>query len=339
VKADAFGVPASDYENSKVDVEKLYTGSSVFDVDHSIVEEVYSAAGVVSMEDAMVGELEPNHCVTLRSKDNIKQAVLCRYDHVMKRLERLPQDLNPSGLKARSAEQQFALDLLCDPNVELVTLVGLAGSGKTLMAVAAGLHGVLEDKIYKKLLLLKPVVSMDNSNDIGFLPGSMEDKLAPWIQSYHDNIDFLMSEKKPDLPKASGAKRKYSKKTVEKWDDDDEKDAGRISLSQELVSRGFMEVGSLQHLRGRTLPAQYIIVDESQNLTPAALKTVISRAGEGSKIVLLGDIRQVDNPYLSADTNGLTYVIDRFKNEDLSGHLTLVKSERSRLAERAAELL
>ena len=338
VKADAFGVPASDYENSKVDVEKLYTGSDTMEVDHATVEALY-ANGKIRREETGIEEFPPNHCFVLQSSFNPKQAVLCRYDAVMKEFVRLPQDFSPCGLLPRSAEQQFALDLLTDPKVELVSLVGLAGSGKTLLAIAAGLSGVLETKLYKKMLLLKPIVSMGNSHQLGFLPGSMEEKLAPWMSSFYDNIEFLMGDKKQEFPKVQGSKRKASRveKAVEMWDD--EKVAGKMPIAQELISRNFIELGSLEHLRGRSLPGQYIIVDEAQNLTPAALKTVVSRAGEGTKIILLGDIQQIDSPYLDASSNGLVYVADRFKNETLSGHLLLRNSERSRLAERAAELL
>lgn len=333
VKADTLGIPAEAYEHDTVDVSDLYTGVSTLEVASEVVDHLYQHASIEPIT-AGVEEPFPNHCVTLVSRDNPKQAVLTRYNPVMKELTRLPQDLTTFGLTPRSAEQQYALSLLLDPDIPLVTLIGLAGSGKTLCALAAGLHCIMEDKRYKKLMLLKPVVAMGNSNQLGFLPGTMEEKLAPWMASYFDNLDFLMGEK--PLPASSKVKKG---KKVRDPEEDYEKGAARLSPAQELIAHGIMEVGSLEHLRGRSLPGQFIIADEIQNTSPEVIRSILTRAGEGTKIVLLGDISQIDAPYLSAESNGLSYVADRFQRDELSGHILLRKSERSKLAERAAELL
>ena len=338
IKADALGLQAEGYSNSKVEVETLYSGSSVHDVSANIIQQLYDT-DVVPLDATGLEEPFPNHNVILRSEANEKQAVLCRYNAVMKHFERLPQDLSVSGLVPRSSEQQFALSMLLDPEVELVTLIGLAGSGKTLCALAAGLHSVLETKQYKKLLLLKPIMAMGNSNQLGYLPGSASEKLAPWMASYVDNIDFLMdNEKYSDVAKtiSKGSKKRKAKEVVDEYD---EKAAGKLPAAQELVAQGFIEMGSLEHLRGRSLPNMYILIDECQNCSPSVIKTIVTRAGEGSKIVLMGDIAQLDSPYLDASSNGLVYVTSRFSSSDLSGHLTLRKSERSRLAALATELL
>lgn len=335
VKADALGLKTEEYNNTNVEVETMYTGSSTHELPHEHIEFVYAHDYIPLEKTGLPAEPFPNHCVIFRSIDNEKQAVLCKYNAPLKQFDRLPQDLVVSGLQPRSAEQQFALSLMLDPEIELVSLIGLAGSGKTLCALAAGLHQVLETKQYKKLLLLKPIVAMGNANQLGFLPGSESEKLSPWMASYVDNIDFLMNiEKHSDLSKAvlKGSKKRKS-------EDFDEKAAARLPASQELVAQGYIEMGSMEHLRGRSLPQQLIIIDEVQNCSPQVIKTVITRAGEGTKIVLLGDIAQIDTPYLHASSNGLVYVAARFCSSDLSGHLTLKKSERSRLAAQATELL
>ena len=332
IKADSLGLPAETYENQAVDLNDMYTGTRVLEVDSEILNTIYQDHQI-SLQALSIEEPMPNECLTLQSSQNPKQAVLCRYNAAMKELRQLPQDMTTFGLTPRSAEQQYALDLLLDPDVPLVTLIGKAGCGKTLCALAAGLHGVMESKQYKKLLLLKPVTSMGNSNQLGFLPGDLTEKLNPWLASYTDNIDLLMG-KKPLAPRSE--KGRKSKKAQEEWE---EKQAGVVSASQELAEQGYMERGSLEHLRGRSLPYQYIICDEVQNTTPQVIKTIITRAGEGTKVVLLGDISQIDSPYLSAENNGLVFVAERFKQDTLSGHMMLKKSERSKLAERASELL
>jgi PhoH-like ATPase len=247
----------------------------------------------------------------------------------MKEYKLISQDLKTSGILPRNTEQQFALDLLNDSNLNLITLGGSAGTGKTLLALSAGIKGVLDLQQYTKIVLLKPIVPMDNGHELGFLPGSMEEKLSPWMQSYSDNIEVIMAEYfKEDEPK------KKTKKQVE-----NEKSAGKINPVQELMALGLLEFGSLEHIRGRSLPQLFVIIDECQNLSTNSIRTIITRIGEGSKIILMGDTSQIDNPYLDSRSNGLTVTVEAFKGQQIAGHITLKKSERSKLAEIAANIL
>ncbi|MGL5797274.1 MAG: PhoH family protein, partial [Cetobacterium sp.] len=214
------------------------------------------------------------------------------------------------GARARNDEQEYAMELLMDENIKVVTLVGKAGTGKTLLAIAAGLEQVVEKGRYKKLFIARPIMPM--GKDLGYLPGSEEDKLKPWMQPIYDNIDYLATEK--------------GEKTGEK-----------VILG--LQTMGLLKIEALTYIRGRSIPNGFIIIDEAQNLTPLEVKTIITRAGENTKIVLTGDPDQIDSPYLDSDTNGLTYLADKLKNEGIVGHITLKKGERSALAELAAKLL
>jgi PhoH-like ATPase len=217
------------------------------------------------------------------------------------------------GITAKNKQQQFALDLLLNDDIRLVTLVGKAGTGKTLLALAAGLEKSIELRSFQRLVVSRPVFPM--GKDIGFLPGDIDEKLRPWMQPIRDNLDFLVGS-------SGGPGRVKGKKDL-----------------QSLFDLGMIEVEPLTYIRGRSMPNQYLIVDEAQNLTPHEIKTIITRAGEGTKVVLTGDPYQIDNPYIDSSSNGLTYVVDRFKEEPIAGHITLVKGERSDLAELAATLL
>ena len=208
------------------------------------------------------------------------------------------------GIKPRNREQHFALDLLLNDDIKLVTLVGKAGTGKTLLAIAAGLQKVTEEQVFSKLLVSRPIFPL--GRDIGYLPGTIEEKLNPWMQPIYDNLELLLGLNKSD--KKEG--RSYA----------------------ELVDLGFVEIEPLTYIRGRSLPQNYMIVDEAQNLTPHEVKTIASRVGEGTKLVLTGDATQIDNPYLDSSSNGLSYLVERLKGKDLVGHVTLAKSERSELA-------
>jgi PhoH-like ATPase len=215
------------------------------------------------------------------------------------------------GLKPHNKEQSFALDLLLDDSVRLVTLVGKAGTGKTLLALAAGLKRTVEDGVFSRMLVSRPVMPL--GRDLGFLPGDVEEKLNPWMQPIFDNLEFLFS---------SGSGKSKEPRGF-----------------AELLETGQIQVEPLTYIRGRSLPHQYLIVDEAQNLSPHEVKTIITRCGEGTKIVLTGDPFQIDNPYVDSASNGLTIVADRFKPEKVAGHILLTKGERSELAEIAANLL
>jgi PhoH-like ATPase len=226
---------------------------------------------------------------------------------------RLLKGSGPSvwGIRPRNKEQHFALDLLLDDNITLVTLVGQAGTGKTLLALAAGLQKATEEQAYQRLLVSRPVFPL--GKDLGFLPGDVNDKLRPWMQPVHDNLELLLGI-------SSGEKQK-----------------GRSS--EELFDMDMVHIEPLTYIRGRSIPRQFILVDEAQNLTPHEAKTIITRAGDDTKIVLTGDPYQIDNPYVDSTNNGLVHVVNRFKGQSIAGHITLTKGERSDLAERAANLL
>jgi PhoH-like ATPase len=215
------------------------------------------------------------------------------------------------GVRARNKEQAFALDLLMNDEIRLVTLVGKAGTGKTLLAIAAGLQKTAEEAIYQRILVSRPIMPL--GRDIGFLPGDIEEKINPWMQPIFDNLEFLMGLSK-------GEKR-----------------SGRSP--RELIDLGILQIEPLTYIRGRSIAGQYMIIDEAQNLTPHEVKTILTRTGEGTKIVLTGDPYQIDNPYIDSTNNGLVHVVNRFTSERIAGHVTLVKGERSQLAELASNLL
>jgi PhoH-like ATPase len=308
IKADAIGLKAEDYESDKVDISELYPGFSEEEVEPALVDR-FHGQGWVEADSP----LNPNQFVTLRDMTNPSHTAITRYDAVQKRLVPLHK-VGREGIwsiQPRNREQAFAFDALMNDAIKLVTLVGKAGTGKTLLAIAAGLHKAAEESVYNRLLVSRPVFPM--GRDLGFLPGDIEEKLAPWMQPIFDNVELLLSGHEMEKRHSKGYK--------------------------ELMAMGIMEIEPLTYIRGRSIPNQYMIVDEAQNLTPHEIKTIITRAGEGTKIVLTGDPYQIDNPYVDASSNGLTYVVERFKGQPIAAHVTMMKGERSELAELAANLL
>lgn len=315
IKADAMGLIAQDYESDKVSIDELYSGAAELEVPATEVDRFYGQGYLefANEETETQRSLYPNECVTLIDAGNPSHTALCRYHVAEKRLLPLykPSKEGIWGIQARNKEQHFVLDILLDHNIQLVTLVGKAGTGKTLLAIAAGLRLVADNNQYSRLLISRPVFPM--GRDLGFLPGDVEQKLAPWMQPIFDNVDLLLNS----VEDRGKRKRGY----------------------RELVDMGIMEIEPLTYIRGRSIPKQYMIVDEAQNLTPHEIKTIITRAGEGTKIVLTGDPYQIDNPYVDSSSNGLAYVVEKFKEQEAAGHITLTKGERSGLAELAANLL
>jgi len=329
IRGDIFKIKSEDYKNTKIESEELYTGHKDVIVSNELIEEVYKNKKL-SLEQ-INNDPYPNECFTLKEEGNGKHSALVRYNSVMKEYRLISQDLKTSGILPRNTEQQFALDMLNDPDIKLISLIGKPGTGKTLISLAAGLRGVLDLQQFAKIVLLKPIVPMDNSHELGFLPGSMLEKLEPWMASYADNIEVIMSEYfKDDEPK---------KKTKKQIQIENEKGAGKINPVQELMALGLLEFGSMEHARGRNLPNILMILDEAQNLSKHSVKTMITRLGEGSKIILMGDISQIDSPYLDSRSNGLSLVVEAFRDQNIAGHITLKKSERSELAEIASEIL
>ncbi len=308
IKADTIGLCAQDYESDKVSIDDLYSGTSELLVAHEQVDLFYEK-GELDLE----GDFIANQGVTLVDEENPSHSAIGRYDALQQKLRpllRVPKE-GVWGIHPRNREQQFAFDLLFNDEIRVVSLVGKAGTGKTLLAIAAGLHKTADEAVYSRLLVSRPVFPM--GRDLGFLPGDIEEKLAPWMQPIFDNVELLLSS----VDEGGKRKRGY----------------------RELIDLGLMEIEPLTYIRGRSIPRQYLIVDEAQNLTPHEIKTIITRAGEGTKIVLTGDPYQIDNPYIDSSSNGLSYAVERLKGQDISGHMTLTKGERSPLAELAANLL
>jgi PhoH-like ATPase len=322
IKARAMGAPAEDYFNDKVleDTDVLYTGMKDLPQDfwdkHSKNMESWQESG--RMYYRITGPL----CQSLL----INQFLYYEFDkpfHAIVRqqegktavLEVLKDYTQPKhnvwGITARNREQNFALNLLMDPDVDFITLLGQAGTGKTLLTLASALTQTLDKKIYSEIIMTRVTVPV--GEDIGFLPGTEEEKMAPWMGALEDNLDVL-------------------NKT-----DDDAGDWGRAA-TQDLI-RTRIKIKSLNFMRGRTFLHKFLIIDEAQNLTPKQMKTLITRAGPGTKVVCLGNIAQIDTPYLTEGSSGLTYVVDRFKGWEHNGHVTLMRGERSRLADYASEVL
>lgn len=312
VKADAIGLKAMDFEKQKVDLNTLYTGWRETLVENEKIDEFYSN-NILNMER---NDFFPNEFIFLKSAAVSKRTALTRYKKETNALMPLIySQISLDGVKPRNKEQAMAQELLLNNDVTLVTLVGRAGTGKTLLALAAGLKKVVDDKTYTRLLISRPVIPL--GRDIGYLPGTKEEKLENWMGPIFDNLEFILS----------GANvKKMQRRASEK------------SLNN-LVESGIIQLEALTYMRGRSIPNQFIIIDEAQNLTPHEIKTVISRAGEGTKVVLTGDPYQIDSPYLDANSNGLTYCVDKMKGQAEFGHMTLTKSERSALASLAADIL
>jgi len=307
IRGDALGLHTVDYEPEAISVEELYPGATELALGGADIDQFYEQ-GFLDVED----ELAPNEFVLLRDGQNTGHTALARYDGAQKQVVPIRKLRDGVwGIRPRNKEQHYALDLLLNDDIKLVTLVGKAGTGKTLLALAAGLQKTTEEQTFHKLLVSRPIFPL--GRDIGYLPGDIEEKLNPWMQPIYDNLELLLGLSKAD--KNNG--RSYA----------------------ELVELGFVEIEPLTYIRGRSLPNVYMIVDEAQNLTPHEIKTIITRAGDDTKIVLTGDPYQIDNPYIDSSNNGLTIVAERFKSEVIAGHVSLTKGERSELAELATRVL
>ena len=310
IKSDSLGIKTMDFEKQKVDFEKLFTGYrelAVTDADLKAFSE--SRKLQPSTEDPF----NANEFAILKAPGDGESA-LARYDADAQAL--VPtrySEMTVMGIQPRNIQQQMVFDLLLDDTVKMVTLIGQAGTGKTLLAVACGLHQVLNAKVHEKLLVSRPIMPL--GRDIGYLPGSKDEKLANWMQPIFDNLSLILSQS-----------RKSSEEGIEKQVAD-------------LQARNLLELEALTYIRGRSIPRQYMIVDEAQNLTPHEVKTIITRVGEGTKVVLTGDATQIDNPYLDSASNGLSYAVEQMRGVNLVGHVTLVTSERSELASVASERL
>jgi len=307
IKADTLGLQAEDYESDRVFLTDLYTG---------MIEMTVSAEKLARFR--IEGELDlnghgkyfPNEYCTLTEEANTKRTALTKVDPTGTKLIPI-MDCRDGvwGIKPRNREQHFAFDALLDDRVKLVTLMGKAGTGKTLLAMAAGLKRTVLDREFRRLVVARPTVSM--GKELGFLPGSLEEKLSPWMQPIHDALELLS-----DLNMGHDHRR-----------------------SGDLMRSGTIVVEALSYIRGRSIANQFMVIDEAQNLTPLEVKTIITRVGNGTKIIFTGDPYQIDNPYVDSSSNGFNYIISKFRSQPIAAHIELQKGERSELAELAANIL
>jgi len=317
VICDSLKIKSEDYSSDKVldDESNLYDGSAVIIVDEDIVDRFYSGEDIFTESLDVDQKLYPNQLITLISISNEKHAALARFIVPRKPLKLL-YSIDKKGLwgvRHRNKEQAFAFDLLLDPKIPFVSLVGKAGSGKTLLAIAAGISQVIHDPFqtagqenaYRKLVISRPVQPM--GKDIGFLPGTLEEKMHPWLMPIQDNLQFIMGS---------------DKLTIEDY-----------------TEKGVIEIEALTYIRGRSISNAFIIIDEAQNLSMHEIKTIMTRVGENTKIVLTGDVEQIDNIYVDETSTGLVHAVEKFKTSELSGHITLKKGERSAIATLAAKIL
>lgn len=308
LKAEAIGLAAQDYTTDKVNVDELYTGVAELEVPAEQIDAFYRDKKLVLAKDTYF----PNQFLILKAQGGGKQSAIGRVSNngqsVLKPLS--AQEPVAWGIKPLNKEQRFAMELLLDDSLDIVTLVGTAGTGKTLITLATGLQRTMDENAYRRMVVCRSIVPV--GKDLGFLPGTKEEKLDAWMGAIYDNLAFLADRKNPE----EGEEKAHY-----------------------LLDSGKIEIASITHMRGRSLPNQYMIVDDAQNLTPHEMKTILTRAGEGTKIIVTGDPYQIDTPYLDVESNGLTYIVDRLKGQPSYGHITFTKTERSRLADMASKLL
>ena len=308
MKARSLGIKVEDYITDKVtNVDIFERSQETYEgIDPELIDRIYAnPAGIDADELDLSAKLSANDCFILKSERN---SVLARFNPFSHKIKRVDKSTN-YGIQPRNAEQSFAFEVLNDPEIKLVALTGKAGTGKTLLALASALK---QADLYKQILLARPIVALANK-DLGFLPGDEKQKVAPYMQPLFDNLNVI----KGQIPVNGAEARRLDE----------------MQKSNQLV------IEALAFIRGRSLSETYFIVDEAQNLTPHEIKTIITRAGEGTKMVFIGDIQQIDSPYLDAQSNGLAYMVDKMKGQDLFAHINLVKGERSQLSELASNLL
>lgn len=313
IKADTMGIKAENFENDTINFDEFYTGWTHEELDEALLSKLQANSYITNPFEG----LYPNEFVRITSEGHKEDTQNLRYHSEHNKLYKLQHYTGQSvfGITARNYEQEMALDLLLDDDIQLVSLSGKAGTGKTLLAIAAGLTKVVDEERYKRLVISRPISPL--GKDLGYLPGSKAEKFNPWMQPIYDNMDILLSAHEDQ---AKG----------------DPKTKKQVSM-EDLMDYGFLELEPLTYIRGRSLPDQFLVIDEAQNLSPHEMKTIITRAGRGTKIVLTGDPYQIDIPYLDAISNGLSVAVEKLKAEPMVGHITLEKGERSPLADLAAK--
>lgn len=306
IKAISIGIKAVDYEKHKINIQHLYDGFRELHGEKQAIKELKEKGETPIPEVSIF----PNEYLILKEKADSKAFIIARCDTKDGMLRLVESSIEPIlGIRPLNPEQRIALDLLLNDEINLVTLIGKAGTGKTLLSLAAGLQKTMEEKNYARVLLSRPIIPM--GKDIGYLPGAKSQKMSHWMQPLFDNLEYIIE-----------VAHKQNLKSID-----------------QVLNNKIIEIEALTYIRGRSLPKQYIIIDEAQNLSPHEVKTIVSRAGEGTKVVITGDPHQIDNPYLDAESNGLTCLVEAFRDVDIAGHVTLGHSERSPLAELASELL
>ncbi|TDO69930.1 PhoH-like ATPase [Halanaerobium saccharolyticum] len=305
---DAYNLQAEEHDSSRLKEEEIYSGFKEINCSASLIDKFFEEEKLsLSDLDQFDDSLYPNEFVQLTADDRNKNTALARFDGDNLVTLRYNQS-QPAKIRARNREQQLALELLLDDEIKLVTMSGKAGTGKTLLAIAAGLAKVVDEQAFSKLLVARPIQPM--GKEMGFLPGDVEEKMGPWMQPIFDNLDFIVHRNKD-------ASYAY----------------------QKLQEKDLIQIEPLTYIRGRSVPDQFIIIDEAQNLSLHEVKTIVTRAGEGSKLVFTGDPFQIDNPYLNFHKNGLNYLAHKFHDQKIGGHVMLKEGERSELAEIASDLL
>jgi PhoH-like ATPase len=310
VICDSIGMPSEDYTTERVvhSSDELYSGLAIHLVDDQVIDRFYGDDDILIGEDEVEGEWHPNQYVLMVSNANEKKTCLGRFYTHFQPIKKIVHSKIPDWkISSRNKEQAFAIDLLMDPTVKVVSLVGRAGSGKTLCAIAAGLQQTigLRENPYERMIVSRPVQPL--GKDIGFLPGTMEEKMLPWLMPIQDNLQFLVG--------------------------------GNRNTLQMYMDQGKIEIEALTYIRGRSIANAFIIIDEAQNLTSHEIKTIMTRVGEGTKIVLTGDIEQIDNVYVNETSNGLAHAVEKFKEYPIAGHVTFTKGERSEVATLASKVL
>ena len=311
VICDSIGLEAQDYISEEVvnSSDELYTGFIIHAVDEQIIDQFYDGEDIFIDKEEIDEIWFPNQYIMLVSNSNEKKSALAKFENHLRPLGKVLHKQIPDwNISARNKEQAFAIDMLMDPNIKIVSLIGRAGSGKTLMAIASGLQQTIglraENNHYDRLIVSRPIQPL--GKDIGFLPGTMEEKMLPWLMPIQDNLKFLMGDK--------------------------------TSLEM-YMDKGKIEIEALTYIRGRSIANAFIIIDEAQNLTKHEIKTIITRIGEGTKIILTGDVEQIDNVYVNETSNGLVHAVEKFKEYAIAGHMTFRKGERSELATLASKIL